>query len=71
MKQPEKLPLLTYVFLAVGSFLIGIVLLFIALVVTQNMGIDITQNLWWLALPVVVAVTINIILVELWERFKK
>ena len=71
MKTPKGLSTLTYIYLAVGSTFFGIILLFAVLVITQNMGIDITTNLWWLAIPVILAVGLNIVLIEIIERIRK
>lgn len=60
-----------YVFLAMGSIGLGIILSFVVVFACQYFGIDIFENLWILALPLIVAVTVNICFIELYNRFKK
>ena len=62
---------MAYVFLAAASVIVGIVLVFVVLLACQYFGIDISKNWWILAIPVLLAVTLNIILVELYDRYKK
>jgi hypothetical protein len=60
-----------YIFLAIGSGVIGIVILVIVLFVCLHFNIDITQNVWVLAIPVVLAVFLNILFIELYQKYKK
>jgi hypothetical protein len=62
---------MVYVFLAMGSIGLGIVLSFVVVFVCQILGIDIFEHLWILALPLVIAVIINIAVIELYNRYKK
>ena len=59
------------VFLAVMSGLLGVIIAFIMIFVCSLLGIDILKNLWLLAIPVVLAVTLNIWFIELYHRHKK
>jgi hypothetical protein len=70
MKESDSL-VMTYVFLAVFSVIFGIVLVFVVLLACQYLGIDISKNWWILAIPVTLAVTLNIVLIELYDKYKK
>ena len=70
MKEADSL-VVTYVFLAVASVVFGIILVFAVLLACQYFGIDISRNWWILAIPVILAVTLNIILVELYDRYRR
>jgi hypothetical protein len=60
-----------YVFLAMGSIGLGIILSFVVVFACQYFGIDIFENLWILALPLVIAVIVNICFIELYSRYKR
>ena len=63
--------MVVYVYLAVGSLLLGVVLSFIVVFTCVYLSIDIYENLWVLAIPVTLAVLLNILFVELYHRYKK
>ena len=63
--------MVVYVYLAVGSLLLGLVLSFIVVFTCVNLSIDIYENLWVLAIPVTLAILLNILFVELYHRYKK
>ena len=60
-----------YIVLAVSSIALGVILVFVVLGVSVRMGIDINQNMWVLAIPAVAALLFNILLLELYRKFKK
>ena len=61
-----------YIFLAAGCISVGIILSLIVLVVSQRLGIDfLGEYLWVLAIPAVLSLTLNIILLELYRKFRK
>ena len=61
-----------YIFLAVGCVVVGVVIIFIILVVSQRLGINIMdENMWVLAIPALLALILNIILLELYRKFRK
>jgi hypothetical protein len=70
MKESDSL-VITYIFLAAASGIFGVILVFIVLLVCQHFVIDISRNWWILAIPVTLAVTLNVILIELYRKFKK
>ena len=63
--------MVVYVYLAVGSLLLGVVLSFIVVFTCVYLGIDIFENLWVLVIPVTLAVLLNILFIELYHRYKK
>ena len=61
-----------YVILAVGCVVVGVVLTFVVLGVSVRLGIDIIdEHFWVLAIPAVVALILNISLLELYHRYKR
>ncbi|MFC1982443.1 hypothetical protein ACFLV5_01445 [Chloroflexota bacterium] len=52
-----------YIFLAAGCVAVGVVITFLILVVSQRLGIRIfDENLWLLAIPAVLSLTLNVAL---------
>jgi len=70
MKDSDNL-VITYIYLAIASGIFGVILVFVLLFACQYFGIDIFKNWWLLALPVTLAVILNIILIELYRKYKK
>ena len=62
---------MVYVFFGVISGLVGVIISFVVVFICYSMGIDILQNLWVIAIPVILAVVLNLILVEIYFRRKK
>jgi hypothetical protein len=60
-----------YVYFAVGSIGLGIVLAFVVIFVCASLNIDMTANLWILGVPAVLAILLNIVFIELYYKFKK
>ena len=61
-----------YIFLAAGCISVGIILSLIVLVVNQRLGIDfLGEYLWVLAIPAVLSLTLNILLLEIYRKFRK
>jgi len=61
-----------YIFLAAGCISVGIILTFIVLAVSQRLGINIMREyLWVLGIPAVLSLTLNIILLEIYRKFRK
>ncbi len=60
-----------YIILAAGCLVAGVIVTFIILAASVRAGIDLNQNLWLLAIPAVFALTLNIILLELYRKFRK
>ena len=60
-----------YIFLAAGCIGVGVILTFILLGVTVRAKLDLNENLWLLAIPAVLSLTLNIILLELYRKFRR
>ena len=63
--------MLSYVYLAVGSLALGIIITFVMLFLCQFFGIDINKNLWLIAIPIILAIALNIWFIELYDRYRK
>jgi len=62
---------LEMILLAVVSGIFGIIIAFIIIFVCSLLDIDIMNNFWLLAIPVFLAVILNICLIELYHKHKK
>lgn len=60
-----------YIYLAVASGFLGVMILFGILAACQWLGIDITSHWWILVIPPVLAITLNVCLIELWGWLRK
>ena len=61
-----------YIFLASGCVSVGLVTTFMVLAVSQRLGIDIMgEHLWVLAIPAVLALFLNVALLELYRKYRK
>jgi hypothetical protein len=60
--------MLAYIYLAVGSLALGIVLTFIMLFSCQLFGVDINNNLWLIGIPITLSIALNIWFIELYDR---
>jgi len=63
--------MLIFASLAIGCAALGILMTFVLLIICQRFGIDLAQNLWLISLPIVIAITLNICFIELYDRFRK
>jgi len=63
--------MLSYVYLAVGSLALGILITLLMLYICQFFGIDINRNLWMIAIPIVLAIALNIWFIELYDRYRR
>ncbi|MCX6008365.1 MAG: hypothetical protein NTZ34_14065 [Chloroflexi bacterium] len=63
--------MLSYVYLAVGSLALGIIITFIMLFLCQVLAVDINKNLWLIAIPIILAIALNIWFIELYDRYRK
>ena len=61
----------TYIYMAIGCGFIGVAVTFVVIFACQYLGIDISKNLWVIAIPIATAVILNIALIELYSRFRK
>ncbi len=63
--------MLAYVYLAVGSLAVGIIITFVMLFICGVLDVDINANLWMIAIPIVFSVALNIWFIELYDRYRK
>ena len=63
--------MLSYVYLAVGSLALGIIITFAMLFLCQLLAVDINNNLWLIAIPIVVSIALNIWFIELYDRYRR
>ena len=63
--------MLEYVYLAVGSLALGIIITFIMLFICQALAVDINKNLWLISIPIILAIVLNIWFIELYDRYRK
>ena len=62
---------LTYIYLATSSFGIGVLLVLAMLAACNALNIDVMQNIWVLAFPVILTLIINVLLIELYNKIRK
>jgi len=60
-----------YIFLAAGCLSLGIIITFVVLGLCQYLGINIDDNWWIVAVPVVLSLIINITLIEIYRKFRR
>ncbi|MBM2824824.1 MAG: hypothetical protein HW402_488 [Dehalococcoidales bacterium] len=70
MSKTDSL-ILEYIYLAIASGILGVIITFVVIFACQYFGIDITKNLWVLAIPVTLAVSLNVCFIELYHKYKK
>ena len=63
--------MLSYVYLAVGSLALGIIITFVMLFLCQVLSVDINKNLWLIAIPIILAIALNIWFIELYDRYRR
>ena len=61
-----------YIILASGCFIVGVLIAMATIVISIRLRINILgENAWMLAIPAVLAIIINIALIEIYHKFKK
>jgi hypothetical protein len=70
MEKPENL-LITYIYLAIGCGFLGTIITFALILACQYFAIDINKHLWILAIPVALALLLNISFIELYRKFRR
>jgi len=55
---------------AVGCAALGVLFAFILVLALQYFGIDVYQHLWLLLIPLFLAISLNILAIELYSRYK-
>jgi len=62
--------ILELIYFAVGCAALGIVFAFILVFACQYFGIDVYKNLWLLLIPLVLSISLNIMIIELYGKYK-
>lgn len=70
MKKPVSL-VMVYIYLALGSAILGVAITFAVFYASLYFGIDIDENLWMLAIPVTASVLLNVLFIELYRKYKR
>ena len=60
-----------FIYFAIGCGMLGIIMCFILFFVCVYFDIDIFKNLWLITIPVILAVFLNILFIELYFRHKR
>ena len=60
-----------YIFLAAGCTAVGVVIIFVVFGVCLRLGINIEENFWVVAIPVVLSLILNVSLLELYRKYRK
>jgi hypothetical protein len=63
--------ILELIYLATASSILGAVFTFVLLLLCWVLNVDLSTNLWLLGLPAILAVAVNIFLIEMYYRRKK
>jgi hypothetical protein len=63
--------ILELIYFAVGCAALGMVFAFILVFACQYFGIDIYKHLWLLLVPLVLSISLNILAIELYGKFKR
>jgi len=69
VKRPLSLVFI-YIYLAVSCAMVGMGLVFALILICQYYAIDIGQHWWLITLPVTLAVILNIVLIEIYRKYK-
>ncbi len=70
MTKPESL-ILSYIYLAMGCVILGVIITFLVILACAYFGIDIYKHVWVLAIPVTASVFLNVCFIELYRKHKK
>jgi len=63
--------LLELVYFAVGCAALGIVFALILVFVLNYLRINVYQHLWLLLIPLILSISLNILAIELYSRYKR
>ena len=63
--------ILEIIYFAVGCAALGIVFAFILVFVCQYLRIDLYQHLWLMLIPLVLSISLNILAIELYGKYKR
>lgn len=72
MQRPRRRSLVfTYIYLAAGCVTVGTALTLVLLIVTRSLGVDLLANIWLLAIPTLLSVFLNVLLIELFKKIAR
>jgi len=60
-----------YIYLAVGCGMLGILMTYIVIFMCYYFNIDIGKNLWVITIPIIFSIFMNILLIELYFKYRK
>jgi len=67
-RRQNRILVFTYIYLAAGCVVVGTLLTYLLLLGSQYFGIDLMANIWLLAIPLLFALVLNVILIELYKK---
>ncbi len=59
------------VYFAVGCAALGIIFAFVLIFVLQYLGIDVYKHMFLLLIPLVLSISLNIAIIELYGKYKR
>lgn len=63
---------LEFIFMAAVSAFVGMIITFLLVAACLYFGIDMSENLWVIVIPITLAILVNIFLIEFYNRrYKK
>ena len=60
-----------YIYLAVGCGMMGVVMTFVVIFMCHYFNVDIAKNLWVITIPIIFSIFLNILLIELYFKYRK
>ena len=70
MRKPNNLVMI-YIYLAISSAALGSLITFLMILLVRHFQVDFWENLWLLAVPLVLSVTLNVILIEIYLKHRR
>jgi purine-cytosine permease-like protein len=70
-QQEKTMSAWEYIYLAVGSGILGVAITFVVVLVCQYFGIDMLEHLWLVAVPIVLSLVLNVTIIEIYRKIKK
>ncbi len=67
-RRHNRILVFTYIYLAAGCVVVGALMTYVLLLCSQYFGIDLTANVWLLAMPLLLALILNVLLIELYKK---
>ena len=67
-RRQNRILVFTYIYLAAGCVVVGTLLTYLLLLGSQYFGIDLMASIWLLAIPLLFALVLNVILIELYKK---